>query len=84
MKCRSGGVCRLCLSNSLSSGPPDYPSICSFEGSSQAVWVNISAFFFKAIEIAVVKIFMYIIVILFWCMLYWYNVRGRSLRLYTM
>ena len=24
---------------------------------------------------------MHIIVILFWCMLYWYNIRGRSLRL---
>ena len=32
MKCRSGVVCRLCLSRRLSSGPPDDPSSCSFEG----------------------------------------------------
>ena len=45
VKCRSGGVWRLCLSSRLSSGPPDDPSSCSFEGSSQSVWVNI--FFFS-------------------------------------
>ena len=45
MKCRSGGVCRLCLSSRLSSGPPDDPSSCSFEGSSQDVWVSINSFF---------------------------------------
>ena len=63
MKCLSGGVCRLYLSSRLSSGPPDGLSSCSFEGSSsQAVSVSI---FILVIEIAVVKIFMHIIVILF-------------------
>ena len=38
-----------------SSGPPDDPSSCSFEGSSQAVWVSI--FFFLVVEIAVLKNF---------------------------
>ena len=55
MKCRSGGVYRLCLSSRLSSGPPDDPSSCSFEGSSQAVWVSI--FFFSAVEIVVLNFF---------------------------
>ena len=65
MKCRSGGVCRLCLSSRLSSGPPEDPSSCSFEGSSQAVWVSI--YFFLAVEIAVLKNFlsllMYVILV---------------------
>ena len=66
MKCLSGGVCRLCLSSRLSSGPPDDLSSCSIEGSSsQAVRVSINSFFFLVIEIAVVKIFMHIIVTLF-------------------
>ena len=55
MKCRSGGVCRLCLSSRLSSGPS---SSCSFEGSSQAVWVSI--LFFLAVEIAVVNNYVYL------------------------
>ena len=45
VKCRCGGVCCLCLSRRLSSGPPDDPSSCSFEGSSQAVLVSISSSF---------------------------------------